>query len=88
METRGGFGAHGAALLLAAIDTAEPTPAAHVRAVLAHCRRRGQSFDTAWGTAMRSLPRRGGEADAWRPVLRATRDSYRAAYEHTGQLAA
>jgi hypothetical protein len=71
------------AALLAAIDTSEPTPAAHVRAVLAHCRQTGQSFDAAWGTAMRTLPRRTGEAAEWRPVLRATRDSYRAAYEQT-----
>jgi hypothetical protein len=60
---------------------AAPSPAAHVRAVLAYHRSRGVRFDLAWASALRSVPRGGADLSEWRSALRWCRERFRAAYE-------
>jgi hypothetical protein len=78
VEARGGLDEDGVEQLLALL--AADNPAAHVRVVLAYMRERGESFDLAWGTAMRSIPRSGLDP-AWRGTLREMRPAFRAAYD-------
>lgn len=64
------------------------TPATHVRVVLAHHRTLGTDFETAWSSALRSLPKGHNEATrlelrAWKKALRDTKYAFREAYAGT-----
>lgn len=66
------------------------TPAQHVRVVLAEHRRHGTSFEDAWVSALRSLPKGSSPSSQeqikeWKAILRWAKEFYRAAYEATAR---
>ena len=79
MQRTGGLDAEGAQQLLDLL--AADSPAAHVRVVLAYHRRAGRSFDEAWSSALRSIPRKDDEVPDWRSALRWSRERWRVCYE-------
>lgn len=80
-QVRGTLDATGVHALLAALGQPS-TPAEHMRHVLGLMRKRGASFDAAWGTGLRSIPRADADVQLWRDALAATKNAWRAAYEH------
>lgn len=86
MQSHGGFDLDGAEQLLGLI--AADTPAKHVRVVLAYHRRNGRSFDSAWSSALRSIPRADDEVPDWREALRWSRERWRDAYLSGARIAA
>lgn len=61
------------------------TPATHVRVVLAHHRVLGTDFETAWTSALRSLPKGHNdvtrlELRAWKKALRETKYAFKDSY--------
>lgn len=59
-------------------------PAEHTRTVLAEYKVLGVPFTQAWASAMRTLPRKADDYQAWKVVLRWSRPAYEAAYGATG----
>jgi hypothetical protein len=60
-----------------------PSPPEQLRERLAFQRARGAAFDHAWTRSVSALHwRNGDDRHEWIPALEATRDEWRAAYEH------
>lgn len=67
------------------------TPAQHVRVVLAEHRRHGTSFEAAWVSALRSLPKGSSpssreQLSEWKAALRWAKEYFRTAYELQAEL--
>jgi hypothetical protein len=58
--------------------------ASHTRTVLGEYKALGVPFPQAWASAMRTLPRKDADYQAWKVVLRWARPAYEAAYGATG----
>jgi hypothetical protein len=65
------------ALLFNGVQAPAATPARHMRVVLSWCRDQDMSFEEAWGTALRSIPRADADVPEWRAAIKATKAVWR-----------